>query len=310
MSPLPSSNRLSRRGFIERCAVGLGASALVRPVATAATNQPGARCDPAAVGLAIATICTDGFANRRHEPAFQLIPQTGLRAVEFNLWYPEVIIPAYLDSVARRCGEHGLQPICLQGSAFGGDGFHAVVHDVAHKLWFMEQARRLGCRRVKFTGGRRGTGGGLQHVIAVCRELAPAAEAMGMLVLLENHANNVIERPEDYREIFSTIDSPALGLCLDTAHFVGAEVPLAEVVREFRPRIRHVDLKDNAVFGGGHRVVNYGEGVVDFDPFLRDLIDGGYAGYLLIEMAWAEPREPVLPRLIAARERFQAYATA
>lgn len=309
MSPLSPPARLSRRGFIGRCALGLGFAGLIRPSARAAAAAPAGvtRREPAKVELAIATICTDGFANARHDPAFRLIPQTGIQAVEFNLWYPEVITPSYIDSIARRCDEHGLQPVCLQGSAFGGEGFHAVVHDVAHKLWLMEQARRLGCRRVKFTGVRRDTGGGLRHVIAVCRELAPAAEAMGLTVLLENHANNVIERPEDYREIFSAIDSPALGLCLDTAHFVGAGFPLAEVVREFRPRIKHVDLKDNAAFGNGHRVVDFGEGVIDFDPFLRDLIDGGYTGYLLIEMAWADPREPVLARLVSARERFQPY---
>ena len=134
-----------------------------------------------------------------------------------------------------------------------------------------------------------------------------AAEAMDMMVLLENHARNVLEDPEDYREIFSAIDSPQLGLCLDTAHFVGAAVPLADVVREFRSRIRHVDLKDNATFGGGHQVVDFGDGVIDFDPFLRDLLDGGYTGYLLIEIAWAEPRKPVVVRLSAALKRFQTY---
>ena len=292
---------VSRRGFIERLALAAGAAGLAGSTGTAGNEVHHG------IELAIATICTDGFANHRHEPAFRLLPQVGIRAVEFNLWYPDLITPAYIDSLAARCDAARLIPVCLQGSSFGGEGRNAVIHDVAHKLWFMEQAHRLGCRRVKFTGAPRGTSGGLPHVITVCRELAAAAEAMDMMVLLENHARNVLERPADYREIFSAIDSPQLGLCLDTAHFVGAAVPLADVVREFRSRIRHVDLKDNATFGGGHQVVDFGEGVIDFDPFLRDLLDGGYTGYLLIEMAWAEPREPVVARFSAARRRFQTY---
>jgi sugar phosphate isomerase/epimerase len=255
------------------------------------------------VRLAIATITCDGFGDRNFERAFELIPELGVRNVEFNTWFPRNLTPAGLDGIQQRCAERGLTPICVQASAFG-DG-KAV--DVAHKLWCLEAARHLGCRRVKFTGGARSDRKALDAVINTLRELAPAAEELDMLVLVENHAKNVLENIDDYDAIFSAIDSAHVGLCLDTAHFEGAGVRLVDVVERFHSRTLHVDLKDNASFGGGHSVVPYGEGVTDFHAFLPQLLAKGYRGYLLIEMAHPEPRPPVKENLAKGVELFRKY---
>ena len=60
--------------------------------------------------------------------------------------------------------------------------------------------------------------------------------------------------------------------------------------------------------GGGHDVVPYGEGITDFKSLLEQLRSKSYRGYLLIEMAWAEPKEPVLENLRKGRDLFQPYA--
>src|SRR6185436_20591 len=121
-------------------------------------------------------ICTDGFGNRHHEPAFRILPQLGIHNVEFNVWFPDVITPNYLAALKDRCALAGLKPVCLQGSAFGGEDKLALQKDVGHKLALMYGARDLGCRRVKCTGAARDTQGGLKAVIEICRELAPAAK--------------------------------------------------------------------------------------------------------------------------------------
>lgn len=259
------------------------------------------------VDLAIATICTDGFANRKHEPAFRLLPQLGIRHVEFNLWYPDVITPGYIAGLKARCAATGLNPVCVQGSAFGGEGRNGVLKDVGHKLALMYAARELGCRRIKCTGAARGTQGGLKSVIETLRELAPAARELDQLILVENHARNVLEFISDYEEIFAAIDSPHIGLCCDVAHFEGSGVKLSEVVDRFHSRLLHVDLKDNRTRGQGHDVVPFGEGVTNFKAFLDHLLGKNYHGYLLIEMAWNEPREPVLENLRRGRDLFRPY---
>lgn len=278
-------------------------AAATAAVASVSRGALGASHSERRIELAIATICTDGFGNHHHEPAFRVIPELGFKNVEFNLWYADTITPGYIRSIGDRCSSSGLKPISLQGSSFGGD----VLKDVAHKLVLMQGCGELGCRIVKCTGSRRDTNGGLKAVIEVCRELAPVAEEIGMLVTLENHAKNVLERIEDYEEIFAAIDSPAIGMCLDTGHFEGVDVSLHEVVEKFHSRILHVDLKDCRARGQGHDTVPFGEGVTDFDAFLTHLLERNYSGYLVVEQAWREPKGDWINNLKKSYQLFKEW---
>jgi sugar phosphate isomerase/epimerase len=302
MTPFPS-----RRTFLHSLAATAAALPFTHPTMAAAQPQ---RSEKRFVDLAVATICTDGFANRHHEPAFRLLPQTGLHNVEFNVWFADTITPGYMTGLKERSARAGLRPISLQGTAFGGENRVGVLKDVGHKLALMYGARELGCRIVKCTGSGRGKQGGLKAVIEACRELAPAAEELGMLIVLENHANNVLENIADYEEIFAAIDSPHIGMCLDTGHFEGVGISLHEVVEKFHSRILHVDLKDCRERGAGHDTVVFGEGVTDFKAFLEHLLSKNYSGYLVIEMAWKEPREPVVANLRKAEAMFRPYVRA
>ena len=142
----------------------------------------------------------------------------------------------------------------------------------------------MGCRRVKFTGARRGEAGGLEHVIEVLKALGPAAKDMDVLVLVENHANNNIENIEDYDRIFDAISEEHIGMCLDMGHFDGASVNCFEVIERFHKRILHIDLKDTIAFGT-YKTVNFGEGATDVSGIIKAAIEKGYSGYLVIEQA-------------------------
>jgi sugar phosphate isomerase/epimerase len=292
---------MNRRKFLAAATVAAGSAATVL-----ASNSPRPKpknlSEPAFVQMAIATICMDGFGDENFAPSFDIAPKLGIRNIEFNTWYPRNLTPAGLEGIISRCARAGLKPIGVQGNAFT-DG---KTPDVAHKLWCLEAARRLGARRVKFTGSKRGTNGGLASVIAALKELAPAAEAMGLLVLVENHAGNVLENVADYEEIFSAIDSPNVGLCLDTGHFVGANVDLDEVVEKFHTRTLHVDLKDTEA-RGKYRTVNYGTGAVDLHRCVKELLAHGYAGYLLIEQAPPLNKETLFSDLKRGYEMFKVY---
>lgn len=271
----------NRRDFIK--SAGLGVTGLSIGLPASEILPPGnGFLKKKKVELAIATITCDGFGDMNFEPAFAMIPRLPFRNVEFNCWYARNLTPAGIESIRGRCREHGLTPVCVQGSSFGAGG--NIIKDVTHKLWNMEAARKLGCRRVKFTGAGRGKEGGLDAVIAVLKEIAPAAEDMDMLVLVENHANNNLENIEDYDRVFSAISSPNVGMCMDNAHFDGANVDLMEVVDRFHSRILHIDLKDTERMGI-HKVVRFGEGVTDNAGVVEKMLAHGYEGYLLIEMA-------------------------
>lgn len=302
-----------RRNFLKTIGGAAALPLLASGTTNAATPAVGTAASPAEKSfrdLAVATICTDGFGHRRHEPAFRLLPQLGVNNVEFNVWYPDTITPNYFRGLKERSARAGLKPVCVQGSGFGSEGASGVMKDVGHKLALMYGARELGCRRVKCTGATRGTQGGLKSVIEVCKELAPAAKELDLFVLLENHAKNVLETIADFEEIFAAIDSPHIAMCCDVAHFWGSGIDPLDVVETFHSRILQVDLKDNRTKGGGHDVVPYGEGITDFKAICDLLVAKNYSGYLLLEMAWREPREPIVANLSRGRDLFQPYVLA
>jgi len=290
-----------RRDFLKTTGLTMAGLGLL-PIADSQVAQ--ALGKPRQVELAIATITCDGFGDENFEKAFAVIPRLPFKNVEFNCWYGRNLTPNGIRSIKERCRQHSLIPICVQGSSFGASG--NVIKDVTHKLWNMEAARQLGCKRVKFTGARRGTEGGLDAIISVLKELAPAAEDMDMLVLLENHANNNLETIEDYDRIFSAVDSPKIGMCMDNAHFDGANVDLMAVVDRFHSKILHIDLKDTER-KGIHKVVRYGEGVTDNAGVVEKMLGYGYKGYLLIEMAPPQNQQTLEQDLQKAYDLFHKY---
>lgn len=293
----------NRRNFLKSAGLGLAGLTSAHYHSSDACANSWADVDARkGIELAIASICIDGFGDENFDPTFKWAPQIGIRNIEFNVWYPRTITPAGIESIRRRCYETGLVPISLQGSSFGGH----LAKDVSHKLWLMEQAKSLGCRRVKFTGAKRGEAGGLEGVIKVLQELAPAAEEMDVLVLVENHANNNIETVEDYDRIFDAIPSKHVGMCLDMGHFDGAGVNNMEIVGRFYSRILHIDLKDTIEFGT-YKTVNFGDGVTDCHGIVSKMVEHAYTGYLVVEQAPPLRADHLVEDLTRARMLFEKY---
>lgn len=292
----------SRRNFIKNTGLGLASLGIVRPEWEVPPKVELPKTEK--VEMAIATITCDGFGDMNFERAFEVIPKLPFKNVEFNCWHARNLTPQGIDSIRERCKKYGLTPVCIQGSSFGASG--NIIKDVTHKLWNMEAARQLGCRRVKFTGAGRGSEGGLDAIIEVLKELAPAAEEMDMLILVENHANNNLESIGDYDRVFNAIPSRHIGLCMDNAHFDGANVDLMDVVDRFHERILHIDLKETER-KGIHKVVRFGEGVTNNVGVIERMLGHGYEGYLLVEMAPPLDLQTLHADLTKAYELFSKY---
>jgi sugar phosphate isomerase/epimerase len=134
------------------------------------------------------------------------------------------------------------------------------------------------------TGAARGQNGGLETITTVLKELMPAAEELGVLVSLENHVGNNLENLDDYRRIFDVVDSPALGICMDTGHFEAASVSLDDLIDEFARKINHIHLKENRGFGV-KEFVRFGDGTTDNVRAVDRMIESGYTGYLVVEVS-------------------------
>ncbi|MCH6259197.1 sugar phosphate isomerase/epimerase [Puniceicoccaceae bacterium K14] len=290
-----------RRDFIKTAALGTLGGATILAAREAKVKENSSQ-EINSIQLAIATICSDGFGDENFEPTFKIAPKAGFRNIEFNCWYNRNLTPKGLRSIAARCQAQNLTPISIQGQSFG----KSDTKEIAHKLWCMEAASKLGCKRVKFTGSKRGSNGGLHDIINTLKEIAPAAEEMGVLICVENHVNNNLENIADYEELFSAIDSPSVGLCLDTGHFDGAGISIPDVIEKFHSRTNHVDLKDCKTFGE-YKTVRFGEGITDLHGTIQALISHDYQGYLVIEQAPPISPDSLEQDLASAYQMFAKY---
>lgn len=237
----------------------------------------------AGVSVSVATICFDGFGDEDFIPSFARIPHLGIMDVEFNVWYPRNLTPAGLDSIAERSAAISARPTSLQFiSPPIAQSFGAMSAEISRWMWLMDAAERLGIRVLKTTGSRRDDGAQLALAVEALRIVGPIATDRNLVIALENHFDNVFERPEDYDRIFDAVDAPSVGMCLDTGHFAASGVDMIELIDRFAERIHHIDLKD-CDRAGADQFVPFGEGIVDFDAVLSHAINSGYAGQLVVE---------------------------
>jgi sugar phosphate isomerase/epimerase len=236
------------------------------------------------IRLSCASLSFDGFGDNDFQNTFATVNEAGYRHLEFNCWYPRTLTPRKIGDLKARCRERGVWPSSIHVSGFGGEGRAEITKDMCHKMRAVDAAVELGCSMICATGTKRGEGGGLKEIIAVLHELMPYAEARGIDVSLENHVGNNLENIDDYVRIFEAIDSPRLGVCMDTGHFDAAGVSLDELVEKLFPRITHIHLKENRGFAK-KEFVRFGEGTTENARIVERMLALGYSGYLVVEVS-------------------------
>ncbi len=261
------------------------------------------------IKLACATLSCDGFGDTDFVESFRLLPKIGFQYVEFNCWYPRTITPTKMRELARRCAESGLIPASIHGNNFGGGDRNSLTKDVAHKIRLIEAARELGVTRVGATGYARGTEGGLDAIITVLREIAPAAEEFGVEIGLENHANNNLENTADYVQIFEAINSPNVGIWFDTGHFDAASVDMDDFIDRLHTRINHIHVKENQGKGKA-AFTRFGQGTTDNHHVIRRMLEKGFSGFIVVELSPQEDTTTIFDDLLVARRMFEQYETA
>jgi sugar phosphate isomerase/epimerase len=91
---------------------------------------------------------------------------------------------------------------------------------------------------------------------------------------------------DDFEYIFTRIDSPYIGFCLDTGHANMAE-GVCEYINEFSNRLLNVHFHDNMGTDDTHMVI--GQGTVDWKIFVSTLKKINYNGPLISECKEIEP---------------------
>ncbi|QPC83727.1 sugar phosphate isomerase/epimerase [Phototrophicus methaneseepsis] len=259
------------------------------------------------IGLACATLSCDGFGDTDFVESFRMLPEIGFKYVEFNCWYPSTITPAKMEDLKQRCAETGLIPASIHGTHFGAANDMELSKDTAHKIRLIEAAGELGVTRIGATGASRGSNGGLDAIITVLKEIVPVAEAQGVEIGLENHEGNNLETIEDYERIFEAVDSPNLGIWLDTGHFDASNVDMDDLIDRLHSHVNHIHVKDNEK-KGVKSFTRFGDGTTDNYRVIDRMLEKGYSGFITVELSPLDP-STIFEDLVVARKMFKRYET-
>jgi L-ribulose-5-phosphate 3-epimerase len=122
----------------------------------------------------------------------------------------------------------------------------------------------------------------VEGIAAACRR----AGELGLRVALEPEPGHFVETLADYRRLRAEVDSEHFGITADIGHLYCTEegAPqelLGQLLRE--ERLLHVQIED--MRNRKHEHLPFGEGVIDFRPVMRTLVDAGYAGFVGVELS-------------------------
>jgi sugar phosphate isomerase/epimerase len=179
---------------------------------------------------------------------------------------------------------------------------------VAH----LAHARQVGAGVMRIVGGNRRTrpASFAQHkrrLGGMLRKLLPAAEDQGVVLALENHIDLTADEMVD---LVGTLDSPWLGVCLDTGNNLRLHEDPVVVAAKLAPLARATHIKDIGVRRGDPREfafwpsVPLGKGLVDLGRVVELLQEAGYQGLLAIEVDYLHPEYGDEDRAVAASVKF------
>jgi sugar phosphate isomerase/epimerase len=118
------------------------------------------------------------------------------------------------------------------------------------------------------------------------------AKGHGVVLAIENHIDMLAD---ELVELIDTIDSPWLGVCLDTANNLRMLEDPAVAIEKLAPYARATHVKDIAAKGGDPRdfafwpSVPVGRGIIDMPRAFAELRKHGYAGLLALEIDYLHP---------------------
>ncbi len=219
----------------------------------------------------------------------------GLDGVELTQYYfPETSGP-YLNDLKRHLFRRGLE---LAGTAIGGafclpTEEEREKHAAFVKEW-LDISAQLGSPCLRVFAGEVPEGhtenDALQWTIAGLKECAERAQAVGVMIGLENHGG-LTATADGLIRILKGVASEWVGALLDFGNY--SKDPYSEF-EQTAPHTVMTHAKPTASFGGTHGWIDYGR----VDEIMRKV---GYSGFLSIE--YEEPGKDAMVEV----PRFAAY---
>ena len=306
---------LSRRKFL---ASAVAASAVAAAGGCVSTSRPSSAAR--SVKLGISTYSYWHFKTEKY-PIEKIIDHAAELGVEgIDILHRQMAneTPAYLQGLKRRAFLNGVDLIALSiHQDFVDPDPEVRQKNVEHTVHCMELAHELGIPCIRLNSGRWNTIASFDDLMAArgeepvlaghtedegfewcvdCIERClPSAESLGVVLALENHWG-LTRTPEGLLRIVNAIQSPWLGVLMDTGNFLENPYPKLEAIA---PQTIFVQAK--TYYGGGEWYTLD----LDYRRIARILKSVHYSGYVSLEMEGKEPASTAVPKSIAMlREAF------
>ncbi len=207
--------------------------------------------------------------------------------------------------------DHGFERVWAWGHPNGlssGTDQHAARDLIANLAY----ARAIGAGVMRIVGGSRRTrpASFAQHkrrLGGMLKKLLSAAEDHGVVLALENHIDLTADEMVD---LIGTLNSPWLGVCLDTGNNLRLFEDPMTVAAKLAPLARATHVKDIGVRRGDPKEfafwpsVPLGKGLVDIGRVVELLRQSGYKGLLAIEVDFLHPDHGEEDRAVAASVKY------
>jgi sugar phosphate isomerase/epimerase len=135
----------------------------------------------------------------------------------------------------------------------------------------------------------------LDEIVNMLRGISPAFEAVGVTLAIENHDRF---RVRELVDVLEAVDSPAVGICLDTANSFGALEGPEVVVDALAPWTVNLHLKDFGIQRLSHNLgfiikgCPMGQGRLDLPWLLERLSAAGRDPNAVLEL-WTSPEDDI-----------------
>jgi len=123
----------------------------------------------------------------------------------------------------------------------------------------------------------------MRNVVTTLNEVARRCRELGVMCVLENKLPHLIfGNTSDILWILDAINTAEVGACLDTGH-ASLSGDMESLVRKLRGHLKMVHAHDNGGARDDH--LPPGDGRIDWEKLLRELVQIEFHGALILEMA-------------------------
>jgi sugar phosphate isomerase/epimerase len=246
-----------------------------------------------------AAICAYSYRNAlqaksmKYDDLVRLAVDTGVDGIDMTVyWFPDTS-DEFLLPLRRLAYRNGVE---IYSIAVRTNMCQATPElrekEFAEVVRWVEVATKLGAGHIRVFGGNvpkgRSEDEAAGWVVDILKRACDHAGKRGIILGIENHGG-ITEKAERIVQIVKAVDSPWLGINLDTGNF------LKEVFRQSEmciPYAVNVQVKTLMRDDEGRQIPS------DWDGFAKLLIKGGYRGYLALEYEDKEDAATAVPRLL------------